>query len=149
MIKDEIFEVLALVACANFENEVNRPFLLSDDCVENEIKEHYLGYMHYSGYNIKPPIVITGYYIAHGIFYVTNPDFFANFRQSIIERCKEADISEADAVLYPDEAKGFNYFGGIRNCYKNTKYDPYYIDGRRKRSYKNINWLENVKLRRP
>ena len=125
--KDEVFEVLAILALEKFKEVFptahnyyyptspteKRPFLFSDKCVKNEIKDHCLGYWYCDG-KIKDRNSIRKFMRAYSID-----------KEGLQKHCQEIDIVEQDACD-PVDRELFGYYNGIRKVYKNSLADPYW-----------------------
>ena len=105
-----------------------REFLFSDECVADEIKAHCEGH-----WFSLDKIDATGY---STLLYAG-----VGFNKEELEtRCESIDIAEQDAAAF-DDRTAFGYFSGIRECYKNTKADPYWqgsLLGVNFRTYQNV-----------
>lgn len=125
--KDKVFDALTTLALEKFKEVFptahndyystspteNRPFLFSDSCVKNEIKDHCLGYWYCDG-KIKNRKSIRTFMQVYSIN-----------KNGLQKRCQEIDIVEQD-VCDPIDRYLFNYYNGIRKVYKNTLADPYW-----------------------
>ena len=129
-----------------FHSKFNRDFLFSNECLSNEIKEHFLGYLYCLNYKVTMGPVLGTYYYATVTQYANDLQLWAKGRASFMGACQAANIHESDAVNNLMESVGFNYFSGIRSYYKKTNKDPFYINGKRKFVKDNDTWLNYVSL---
>ena len=135
MIGNNVFTVMGGYATEKFYQEYytihnnthkkdrtsQRPFLFSDSCVTYEIKQHILGYWYTQnliGFTKLPKFMFVG----------------SNFNEVTLEdKCRNIDILEQD-VTDTFNRIYFSYYKGIRQCYKYTKADPFWVSGKKRKS---------------
>ena len=132
---DKVFDALTTITLNKFEEVFpkahkhyyrdltteKRPFLFSDKCVKNEIKDHCMGYWYCVG-KIKEKKYIRKFMQVYSIN-----------KKALQRHCQEIDIAEQD-VCEPIDRELFDYYNGIREVYKNTLADPYWRkNGKRKK----------------
>lgn len=122
LIGDDIFNFIAALANEKFYDEFKsahdikystdktkkRNFLFSDECLSKEIKYHFWVAWYAGGRNGVEKL------------------------KDFAKRSAVVDILESD-VLDPKEAIPFNYYEGIRACYRNKNADPFYFPDKNKR----------------
>lgn len=128
----ETYQYLEKKSSKNFKTP-RRSFLFSRECVTNEIKLHFEGYMWSIGKKgYKCPVMFRAYKILQKIRGNT---------VDIKEACKVANILERGPMDELAESIGFDYYNGIASEYKRTNKDPYYYPGEHTRKRKaNPNW---------
>lgn len=147
--KNVVYDIITDVALDAFYNYYwscknptvsRRVPLFSDACIRNEIALHIEGYLGASGYkDISIPGMFTTYSFTKAIKK-------ENRMKIIMDACKYIDIKEEDCEGSLKQKIGFDYFQGIRDCYKYTRADPYYNINKDKRvnnivgSVANPNW---------
>lgn len=110
-----------------------RPFLFSNKCVKDEIKEHCFGYW-YSVGKIDDNKSINGFMQAYSIF----------SKKGLKTHCEVIDIAEQDACDPVDRVL-FDYFNGIRKKYMNTVADPYWREsGKRLENNVRNDWKKEM-----
>ena len=144
--KKFVFDFMGEYVNKYFHSKFNRDFLFSNECLSNEIKEHFLGYLYCLNYKVTMGPVLGTYYYATVTQYANDLQLWAKGRASFMGACQAANIHESDAVNNLMESVGFNYFSGIRSYYKKTNKDPFYINGKRKFVKDNDTWLNYVSL---
>ncbi len=134
-----VYQTLATYSLTLFEDSFNRPFLFTLDCVQNEIMEHYIGYLYGLGKNVELPAAMHLYYLYQSAlvemeyilskYLLRQPAPKRNeqkIRNSFIAPCKQADVHEIDAIENTLEALCFNYFYSVESEYIGTNKDPYF-----------------------
>ncbi|MCF0105860.1 MAG: hypothetical protein HUJ53_03790 [Holdemanella sp.] len=101
------YQMMADIACKGYEETFKEPFLFSNACVAYEIEYHtdaYMCMMKHRGY-------------------IRNITTFVFTRRLLVRACEDINISTCD--VYNLQSILFQYYKGIRNCYKKTNKDPY------------------------
>ena len=129
--------LLGELACSVFyryfsimTGENQREFLLSDECVGNEIIKHFEGYVgSIDRFNdVKIPSMFLAYGYLNPLIQIVDKgkiSYISDPKVLIKNSCKVADILEVDVEYYRDR-DAFNYYSGIRSVYMNTPCDPFY-----------------------
>lgn len=99
---------MAHILCGVYLDSFGREYLFSEDCLGWEIEYHVRGYYWARGYEGFPRSVT----------------MLAFSRDQLISHCKEIDIS-TDDVSDLRQRSVFDYYHGIRDCYRNTDLDPW------------------------
>lgn len=114
-----------------------RSMVFSDECLAEEIKLHANAFMSSIGLDVDMPkrFSLYSYFGANAITKWKRNDY-------IKRACQVINITESD-VTDTTQDIGFMYQFGIRECYKNTKADPFYstsLKARVKAFPKNTEW---------
>jgi len=102
------YNLISKHLCNRYLSNYGEEFLFSDSCVAYEIEYHADAYMwtqNYSGYSRN----ITTYLFS---------------RETLIEHCKTIEIFTSDVYNFK-QSLCFDYYNGIRDCYKGTDREPY------------------------
>ena len=102
------YRLMADRLCELYNERYGEEFLFSNECVAYEIEYHVDAFMTMQGYS----------------GYIRNVTTMLFSRESLIEHCKEVDISVKDVDNFRQRTM-FGYRRGIRACYKGTERDPF------------------------
>ena len=135
-IQSGIYSDMAKLACQYFkenyppkDNYSPREFLFSEDCVAREIKLHaesYLGTPDENG-NVYCKSANASEAIRYYAFTTDDRPPTETVNHYMHEHCQNANLCEYSLINGEKrECEYFNYYGGIRACYKSTLADPFY-----------------------
>ena len=129
---DKTCDIIADSACNQYNENIGEEFLLSDDCVSYEIKEHIIAYEWSIGKKIFPNMLAGGCVVKNvwddlleGNIIAAMKDFN---KQGVYHATVSIDMMEKDVIAdagITSQAEVFNYRDGIRDIYVGTTRDPW------------------------
>jgi hypothetical protein len=108
-------EIISSSACAKYNNQIGRPFILSNSCVANEYFEHVLAYQWAVGDRLLPTAIVLAWSI----------DSKSYDESNVYDATSSIDIRISDVKPKNYQAIAFDYKNGIRACYIGSELDPW------------------------